>query len=129
MKRLLGVRLRQWSPSVSSRRVGNVALLAAVFLLLSTPQASDSAFQSQDRERSIAEIVKSSIDAVVLVVVSDAAGKEVGQGSGFIISPDGKIVTNYHVIEGADSAIVKLSNGAFSPLMESWLQAKMTTSR
>ena len=116
MKRLLGVRLRQWSPSVSSRRVGNVALLAAVFLLLSTPQASDSAFQSQDRERSIAEIVKSSIDAVVLVVVSDAAGKEVGQGSGFIISPDGKIVTNYHVIEGADSAIVKLSNGAFFPV-------------
>ena len=34
-----------------------------------------------------------------------------GQGSGFIVSTDGKVVTNYHVIDGADSAMVKLSDG------------------
>lgn len=32
-------------------------------------------------------------------------------GSGFIISSDGYIVTNNHVVEGADEVIVKLSNG------------------
>lgn len=32
-------------------------------------------------------------------------------GSGIIFKSDGYIVTNYHVIEGADKVIVKLSNG------------------
>jgi hypothetical protein len=40
----------------------------------------------------------------------------VGQGSGFIVSADGRILTNYHVIKGARSAIVKLSNGSFFPV-------------
>lgn len=34
-----------------------------------------------------------------------------GLGSGFIISKDGQIVTNNHVVEGADSVSVKLSDG------------------
>ncbi|MDF3415514.1 Do family serine endopeptidase [Sulfitobacter sp. M57] len=34
-----------------------------------------------------------------------------GLGSGFIISQDGQIVTNHHVVEGADSVTVKLSDG------------------
>ncbi|MGB9435585.1 MAG: trypsin-like peptidase domain-containing protein [Candidatus Acidiferrum sp.] len=35
------------------------------------------------------------------------------EGSGFIASSDGKIVTNHHVIADAHSAVVKLDNGAF----------------
>ena len=34
-----------------------------------------------------------------------------GLGSGFIISADGQIVTNHHVVEGADSVTVKLADG------------------
>src|SRR5206468_5683121 len=34
-----------------------------------------------------------------------------GFGSGFIIDPTGVVVTNYHVIEGAEVAIVLLPDG------------------
>ena len=34
-----------------------------------------------------------------------------GLGSGFIISADGQIVTNHHVIDGADEVLVKLADG------------------
>ena len=71
---------------------------------------------SQAGEQTVAELVKHSTDAVVQVVVSDPSGKELGLSSGFIVSPEGQIVTNYHVIKGAHSAVVKLTNGAFFPV-------------
>jgi len=36
--------------------------------------------------------------------------KQVGQGSGFVITPDGLIVTNNHVIDGADKVTVKFQD-------------------
>ena len=48
--------------------------------------------------------------AVVRVVVQSSGRRSVGQGSGFIISPDGWVITNYHVIEGADTATVVLAD-------------------
>ena len=66
--------------------------------------------------QSVSDVVKRSSDAVVQIVISDLKGQETALGSGFLISSDGKTVTNYHVIKGAHSAIVKLSNGAFFPV-------------
>jgi hypothetical protein len=64
----------------------------------------------------VADLVKKSSDAVVLIVISNSAGQETALGSGFVVSADGEIATNYHVIKEAHSAVVKLSNGAFFPV-------------
>ncbi len=72
-------------------------------------------FSAVSQEK-VADVVKRSTDAVVLITISDSAGNETALGSGFIVSADGEIVTNYHVIKDAHSAVVKLSNGAFFPV-------------
>ena len=64
----------------------------------------------------VADVVKQSSDAVVLIVISNSSGQEIALGSGFLVSADGEIVTNYHVIKDAHTAVVKLSNGAFFPV-------------
>lgn len=67
------------------------------------------------------EIVKKTADSVVeiateSVVTGGFAQQYVqqGAGSGVIISEDGYIITNYHVIEGAENITVTLRDGATS---------------
>jgi S1-C subfamily serine protease len=78
--------------------------------------ALSAVFTSNVIAENVAEVVKQSSDAVVLIVISNSSGQETALGSGFLVSADGEIVTNYHVIKDAHSAIVKLSNGAFFPV-------------
>ncbi|MGA2923796.1 MAG: trypsin-like peptidase domain-containing protein [Candidatus Sulfotelmatobacter sp.] len=86
-------------------------ILGSLLAVLVLPCSSYSAAQE-----GVADVVKRSSDAVVLIVISNSAGQETALGSGFLVSADGEIVTNYHVIKDANSAIVKLSNGAFFPV-------------
>ena len=52
----------------------------------------------------------------MLLVVSDASGKEIATGTGFLVSPDGKLITNHHVIENASSVIAKSETGGLFPV-------------
>ena len=57
-------------------------------------------------------------DAVVLVLNSvnynyfGQSGTSTSSGSGFLISQDGYVLTNYHVVEGANSLSVTMANGS-----------------
>jgi S1-C subfamily serine protease len=62
-------------------------------------------------QKAISDIAHDSLKSVVTIVTTDSAGRSLEQGSGFIVTADGKVVTNYHVIAGASSAVVKLADG------------------
>jgi S1-C subfamily serine protease len=73
-------------------------------------------------ELSNQELVAEVTPAVVSIVVETVgynwfwqAVPETGAGSGIVISPDGYIVTNNHVVEGAQKVTVTLSDGSAFP--------------
>ena len=74
------------------------------------------AVQSAPHRKDIATIAKEANGAVVSIVMSDKEGHPISQGSGFLMSKDGWVVTNYHVIKSGTSAVVKLPDGAFFPV-------------
>ncbi len=61
-------------------------------------------------------LAKKARPAVMLLVISDATRKEIATGTGFLVSSDGKLITNYHVIERAASAVAKAENGGLFPV-------------
>ena len=64
-----------------------------------------------EEEKRIISIVELISPTVVSVTSYDAKGEEDGMGSGFIVSNDGEIITNNHVITGASKLTVVLPNG------------------
>ena len=81
-------------------------LLSLVFLAASMARA-----QSARPRMNIPAIAKSANGAVVSIVMSDKSGSPIAQGSGFFVSNDGLVVTNYHVIREGSSAVIKLPDG------------------
>ena len=57
------------------------------------------------------EIAREISQAVVVLEAVDEAGGVIGQGSGFLVSPNGAIVSNLHVVQGAAMVRVKLPSG------------------
>ena len=74
--------------------------LAFIFLLaLFVPGFSQSQTGS-----SISEVAKQHSRSIVQIATQDRNGKNLVSGSGFIVKPEGVVVTNYHVIEGAHAS-------------------------
>ena len=85
-----------------------------------TPQAlptTRSPILSVGQPESLADLVERISPAVVNIKVTTDSGETttLGQGSGFIISSKGEVVTNYHVIEGGDNIAIEFNNGESLP--------------
>ncbi len=61
-------------------------------------------------DSTVAEIYKRVSGAVVEITVSSANGQ--AQGSGFVYDDEGHVITNHHVVEGANTVSVKFSDGS-----------------
>jgi hypothetical protein len=69
--------------------------------------------QSTTKRLDIPTIAQTAKGSVVTIIMSDKDGHPLAQGSGFFISKDGRVVTNYHVIKSGSTAVIKSSAGKF----------------
>lgn len=65
----------------------------------------------EEASRSIAKKVGPSVVSINKVVYSQGRGRMEGVGSGFIVDPEGYVITNFHVIDGAERLLVRFSTG------------------
>lgn len=56
------------------------------------------------------EIISSTLERTVMIIALDDNCQPLGIGSGFLVGKNGEIATNYHVVEGASSALIKFVN-------------------
>ena len=86
--------------NASSRPQGGTMMryMVAVLLLLAAMSAQNAPSTNKGRLLDIPAISREANGSIVSIVMSDKDGHPIAQGSGFIISKDGRVVTNYHVI-------------------------------
>ena len=93
------------SPMPTSDQVSNTAVIPTA-----TPHKIITAAEIvSEQEKHFADLYEQTVQSVVFIRVGTTQGQ--GSGSGFVWDTDGHVVTNYHVIQGAKSVLVKFSNG------------------
>jgi len=109
------MRERIMPQSARSALLGTALLLLPLHLAAQTgTPATRSRIPTPARDNrvlSVKEIVQRESPAIVAIYNLDEKGELRGTGTGFIVRSTGVVVTNYHVIDGASDAMVKLKNG------------------
>jgi serine protease Do len=62
-------------------------------------------------------LAKQARPAVYLLAIQDDDGEVKGSGTGFLVSPDGLLVTNHHVVAGSKQILAKAENGGLFPVL------------
>jgi S1-C subfamily serine protease len=97
---------------------GPVVFTFVNFDILSETTATSAKVSRPQRgaqRRDIPSIAKDAQGAVVTIVMAKD-DKPISLGTGFLVRPDGVIVTNYHVIASGNIAVVKFADGTTVPV-------------
>ena len=129
----------RWSASMAFARRGAAVLLGTLAFAMSAQAASGKDLLHQ-MDSSVVSLVQQVSPSVVQVLVSgygeveqhghtDTAliGRQRSLGSGFIVDPEGYIITNAHVVEGAVRVRVVLFSAENSISPHATLRSKPTT--
>lgn len=57
------------------------------------------------------ELAERAKPSVLLLVILDESGRKIASGTGFVVSADGRVVTNNHVIQDAAGIVAKTADG------------------
>jgi tetratricopeptide (TPR) repeat protein len=93
------------------RNIFILLIVASILIVFSTL-----IFASGTIDESLPSLIKRIKPSVVIVFAYDNKGEFLQLGSGFFISQNGDVITNYHVLQGADSAEVKTSDDKTYPI-------------
>lgn len=85
----------------------NTSSLICLITAAATPAAA----------QSLEELATTAKVSVVHLAIHGPSGKEIGSGSGFVVSRDGVVVTNYHVIEKASAVTATFFGGKKVPAL------------
>lgn len=99
------------APTSKPQQIQEVVPTVAPVLPTAVPNTENAPANTALATGSVPDVVAKVGPAVVTVINSDQRG-QVGSGSGAIISPDGYIITNNHVVDGASSLQVIFSDGS-----------------
>ena len=86
--------------------MNNALRIPLIFLIVSSASVCPTFAQVN-----LAHLVKKIQPSVVTVITYDLDKKPLSQGTGFFINKQGHIITNYHVLKGANAAEIKVFNG------------------
>lgn len=71
--------------------------------------------QSPAPKKDVPTIAKAARGAIVTILMAHD-DKPIALGTGFLVKPDGTIVTDYHVIASGDAAVAKFADGTILPV-------------
>lgn len=91
--------------------VSVLVILLVVGLFVVMKPAGESKNTHNTSNESSAVVPKITDEAVLTIVGTDRRGSPVVQGSGFIVTPDGLAISNYHVLNGVSQAVAECCGG------------------
>src|SRR5438874_134377 len=92
----------------------NAAYLLPLLFIVGAAHAEDD--PKADKAKTVEHLAESARNSVVVIMFAGRDGKQQGLGTGFVLSKDGLIATNLHVIGEARPITVQLPDGTRHPV-------------
>ncbi len=67
-------------------------------------------------QENLPALIKKVEPSIVVILTYNREGKILGQGSGFFINQEGDVITNYHVLQEANRAVIRTTDGKEYPV-------------